>query len=542
MKLNGNDALNIKQNFVENSAIENNAFNNQINENDNSSLDSVKTKIHLLINNSLNLFKFLRNERGVYADAARFHPPQFHPASIATIGMGLISLCVANELDMIDSSEALVMQTLEIMSGKYLDYLPARNAKNGFFRHWINLVTGEREWNSEYSSIDTGILIAGALFCKTYFSDNKQIGLLADSLFLSIDWNSSIGNPDSGEIFMTFSEDGEGHAITKPFNEYMIVAWLAKNDYRNNSSATTLWEKFYLDPDSLLKSKFYDIELLTDNANHFLSSFVIQFPYYLCYPFTVNEKYRFYLNNAMVADKKYWQTIFNDSSKNHIWGTGAGASIVSSGYNADNFNYNPGIICSPHIIAGFIPVNPDGIHDINSICYDSLGLYYLPDSSQTDLLWRFSMDSLEWKANDIQGVDYSTMVFGLASHPLMLGTEFFEKYNNFQFPNNETNLEHDFKNSDYKNTLKLNLNYPNPFNRHTNISFKINIKGHVDLSIININGQIIRKLISKTLEAGEYKCTWDGTDAFNKHVSSGLYLYKIKFKDFQQTEKLMLLK
>ncbi|MFX0141687.1 MAG: T9SS type A sorting domain-containing protein, partial [Candidatus Hodarchaeota archaeon] len=469
------------------------------------SSDSLKIKIDLLLNNSLNLFNFLRNEKGVYADAARFHPPQFHPASIATIGMGLISLCIANEINIIDNAETLVLKTLETMSGKYPDYLPARNPNNGFFRHWISVNTGEREWNSEYSSIDTGILIAGALFCKNYFVDNQQIGILADSLYLSVDWNSSIGNPDSGEIFMTFDDNGKGLAVTRPFNEYMIVAWLAKNDSRNNMSATKLWERFYSNPDSLLKTSFYDYELLTDSADHFLSNFVVQFPYYLCHYFTVNENYLFYMKNAMMADKKYWQSTLSDSTQKHIWGTGAGASITGTGYNADNFENNPGKICSPHIIAGFIPVNLDGIKDLVSIYNDSLCLYNLPDSLNTELIWRFSIDSPLWKANDIQGVDYSTMIFGLASHPLILGTEFFREYNNFNFPKKTTNINHLFNK---KKNLKLNLNYPNPFNNTTNISFKINEKGDVDLSIININGQLIKKIISKTHEAGEYNYVW----------------------------------
>ena len=504
--------------------------------------DSIKMKIDFLLANSIGLFTFLRNDNGVYADAARFHPPQFHPVSVATVGMGLISLCIANELNIIENSESLVLQTLEIMSGKYAWFKPAKNPNNGFFRHWINLNTGAREWDSEYSSIDTGILIAGALFCKNYFKNNEQLGIIADSLYWSVDWNSSIGNPDSGEIFMTFDEDGNGLAITKPFNEYMIVAWLAKNDSRNNMLATKLWDKFYSDPDSLLKSAYHDYELLTDSADHFLSNFVIQFPYYLCHYFTANEKYLSYMNNAMLADKKYWQIIFNDSSKNHIWGTGAGASIVGSGYNADNFNNNPGKICSPHIIAGFIPVNPAGIQDIISIWNDSLGLYYLPDSINTELIWRFSIDSSKWTANDIQGVDYSTMILGLASHPLILGTEFFIEYNNFNFPKKATNINHHFNKKNNKTNFKLSSNYPNPFNNTTNISFKINVKGNVDLSILNINGQLIKRIISKTHEAGEYNYIWDGSDSFNNQVSSGLYFYKMRFKKFHQTEKLILLK
>jgi len=52
------------------------------------------------------------------------------------------------------------------MNGRTSGFVPARNPQNGFFRHWINMTTGERAWSSEYSSIDTGLLVIGALFSK----------------------------------------------------------------------------------------------------------------------------------------------------------------------------------------------------------------------------------------------------------------------------------------------------------------------------------------------------------------------------------------
>lgn len=55
-------------------------------------------------------------------------------------------------------------------------------------------------------------------------------------------------------------------------------------------------------------------------------------------------------------------------------------------------------------------------------------------NTNTSVLWRFSVNNPAWTAGALQGVDFSTMVFGLAAHPSMLGKEWFEKYNNFDFP------------------------------------------------------------------------------------------------------------
>ena len=43
----------------------------------------------------------------------------------------------------------------------------------------------------------------------------------------------TIADPQTGAIYMKFNEDGTGISTSMivPFNEYMIVAWLAQNDY-----------------------------------------------------------------------------------------------------------------------------------------------------------------------------------------------------------------------------------------------------------------------------------------------------------------------
>jgi hypothetical protein len=288
--------------------------------------------------------------------------------------------------------------------------------------------TGARAWNSEYSSIDSGILIAGALFCKSYFGNNDEIAQLADSLYLSVNWSDAIGNTDSGEIWMVFDEQGNGSLPAKPFNEYMITAWLAKNDWRDNSQATALWDNHYASPSTLPKKDYEGYELITD-ADHYLSNFVIQFPYYLCHPFTISDAYITYLTNAMNADLKWWS--LNSDQPEYIWGTGAGPALV--GYHADNFGNNPGIICSPQIIAGFVPLRSACLEDLEQLWESGLGRYDLPgDTNQ--VLWRFSTIQAGWIADGAAGVDWSTMVFGLAAHPDALGSNFFKTHNDFQFP------------------------------------------------------------------------------------------------------------
>ncbi|MFC1888096.1 CapA family protein, partial [Candidatus Cloacimonadota bacterium] len=81
----------------------------------------------------------------------------------------------------------------------------------------------------------------------------------------------------------------------------------------------------------------------------------------------------------------------------------------------------------------------------------------------------------------------------------------------------------------------LKQNYPNPFiggnnsrSGGTRIDFTILKDKKVSLEIYNIRGQLVRILLNDVVEKGDYSIHWNGTDKYNRNVSSGLYFYKIK--------------
>jgi hypothetical protein len=88
-------------------------------------------------------------------------------------------------------------------------------------------------------------------------------------------------------------------------------------------------------------------------------------------------------------------------------------------------------------------------------------------------------------------------------------------------------------------------NYPNPFNMETIISFTVPVSlsnSFTELVIYNINGETVKKLISKELTAGNYLTRWDGTNNANNIVASGIYFYTLKVSTRQVTGKMNLLK
>lgn len=91
-------------------------------------------------------------------------------------------------------------------------------------------------------------------------------------------------------------------------------------------------------------------------------------------------------------------------------------------------------------------------------------------------------------------------------------------------------------------SFSLHQNYPNPFNPATSISFSIAQKGEVNLTVYDLLGREVNTLVSTTLEAGEHKVEWDGSDNGGNDVASGVYLYKLRIGDTQQVKMMTLLR
>ena len=452
------------------------------------SITAQNDTLNLLFRNSYGVFELLRNDLGIYRDAKKFTGSDFHPASTASIGMGLVAVCIAHEMNWIEDAEEQILATLESLTGNNPPFNPDRNA-SGYFRHWISMTTGEQAWNSEYSTIDTGILMAGTLFSKKVFSDSDCIAHYADLLWESIDWSKAIQNPQTGGIFREMQENGEGKSetITLPFNEYMLVAWLAMNQEASPGKATELWNNHYAHPNSLPTKNYQGIEVLTDHPSHFLSSFVIQFPYYLCHHFTTDESYLHFFDNARKADSLWWAT--EKTLPPYKWGLGAGPVI--EGYHADAINNNPSCVYSPHIIAGFLPTYPAGQFDLIELYKEGEAIYTLPNEFQSEILWRRSRVNPSWSAGEVQGVDFSTMLFGLATLPQFLGVDFFRENNNFFEGSDNTDL--DCASVDIEDNLlkQAVAYYPNPTNESLSIEFTNSSFAPVYLTVFSIDGRVL---------------------------------------------------
>ena len=86
-------------------------------------------------------------------------------------------------------------------------------------------------------------------------------------------------------------------------------------------------------------------------------------------------------------------------------------------------------------------------------------------------------------------------------------------------------------------TFSLQQNYPNPFNPQTNITFALPERAKVRLEVFNVLGQKVMTLVNGTLKRGQHSISFDGS-----HLSSGIYIYRLKAGSFTANREMILLK
>ncbi|RPI00645.1 MAG: T9SS C-terminal target domain-containing protein [Calditrichaeota bacterium] len=82
--------------------------------------------------------------------------------------------------------------------------------------------------------------------------------------------------------------------------------------------------------------------------------------------------------------------------------------------------------------------------------------------------------------------------------------------------------------------------FPNPFNPQTTIEYQLPAARSVSLTVYDMRGRLVRRLVQAEQQPGIYAVVWDGRDDSGMKQSSGLYLFHFKADDFQKTHKVML--
>src|SRR5450631_467060 len=167
--------------------------------------------------------KYFNPENGLIADKSK---PDSH-SSIAAVGLGITSYVVGIERNLLSREEGVnrILTVLNFFHDGQQGPEEDAMGYKGFYYHFLHMDTGRRAWESELSTIDTAIFIAGVLTAACYFTGEnkaeKEIRNLAESLYRRIDWQWALNGgtmichgwkPESGFLNYYWNE-GYSEAI-----------------------------------------------------------------------------------------------------------------------------------------------------------------------------------------------------------------------------------------------------------------------------------------------------------------------------------------
>jgi hypothetical protein len=187
----------------------------------------------------------------------RWPTPSF--SSVAAVGFGLTAYIVGVERGWLAraSGRDRVLTTLRFFWSSPQSERPYQvTGHRGFYYHFLDMQTGHRFQQVELSTIDTGLLLMGALAVQQYFDgtdpDEAEIRALADSLYRRVEWDwasvrppeISMGwHPESG--FIEHDYDGYNEAmflyvlaLGSPTHAVPPEAW-------QEFTTTYQWAEFY---------------------------------------------------------------------------------------------------------------------------------------------------------------------------------------------------------------------------------------------------------------------------------------------------------
>jgi photosystem II stability/assembly factor-like uncharacterized protein len=87
----------------------------------------------------------------------------------------------------------------------------------------------------------------------------------------------------------------------------------------------------------------------------------------------------------------------------------------------------------------------------------------------------------------------------------------------------------------------LGQNFPNPFYPLTTFEYETLESDRVEITVFDLLGRPIRKLVDREQSPGAHRATWDGTDGNGRRVAPGFYLYSLRTGGHVETRRMVLL-
>ena len=279
------------------------------------------------------------------------------------------------------------------------------------------------------------------------------------------------------------------------------------------------------------------------------------------------------ISNNTISNNNYYgiscsyyssPSISNNTISNNNYGIYCYYSSSSISNNTISNNNDDGILCeyysSPSILNNILYDNSTGIYAESSPASLEYNLFYLNNTAGSGNLPSYFGNIITVNANG----DSCDTYCNLFMNPLFVDSLDFHLTASSPCidagdPTSPLDPDSTFAdmgafyfdqlNEIYDNEIQLVgfhlSNFPNPFNPTTTISYQLPENSEVELAIYNLKGQKVKQLVSNSagqLSAGQHSVVWNGKDDNGKSVSSGIYFYKLKTGNYEQTRKMILIK
>lgn len=490
-------------------------------------------------------FDFFWNEANPDNGLVRDRNASWSPCSIASTGFALSAICVGIEHGWVtrEAGGARVLTTLETFwNGPQGPDASGMMGYKGLFYHFLDMETGERVWDSELSTIDTALLLAGVLDARQYFSTDDPLDVeirdLADALYERCDWewarNGSAGIRMGWKPGTGFS----GFGLWRGYNEAMILYILALGSptFPVPESTWTYWTSGYVWATYYGQSYVIFPPLFGHQYSHCWIDFRHdQDAYMRSRGITYFENSR----RATIAAREYCiaNPFGHVGYSGDLWGLTASDDPLV-GYQAHGAPpaQNDNGTITPTAAASSLPFAPEIVLPTLHYMYDYLGAQMWGPYGFNDA---FNLN-YGWFATDVIGIDQG---------PILLMIENYRNGSIWERFTAHEDIQTGLARAGFLPTSGIGDppaeapaatfigQGPNPFRGATTVSFRLPAEGPVALDLVSVSGKLVRHLVSGTQAAGvhHYELDASGLDA-------GVYYFTLTFDGTRTSRRCVLVR
>jgi hypothetical protein len=454
------------------------------------------------------------------------------PCSIASQGFGFSSICVGIERGWIprDVGRDRVLLTLQTYwNGPQGPDASGMMGYKGLFYHFLDMNTGTRTWDSELSTIDTALLLAGILDAKMFFDRpdpaETQIRALADSIYHRVDWDF-MRNGNAG-IMMGW-KPGTGFAGFGQwigYNEAMILYILALGSPTHPvpESAWNAWTSGYVWATQYGYQYVLFPPLFGHQYSHCWIDFRSMADAYMRgkgIDYFENSRRATLAQQAYCAANPAGRVGYSDS----LWGITA--SDTPTGYRARGAPpyFNDDGTLNPTAPAGSLPFAPEA-------CISSLRTMWNQHRTRLWNVYGFK-DAFNLT---VEPDWYDTDFIGIDQGPIVMMIENYRSGSIWARFLSNPDIVQGLVRAGFQATVGVDRpgpvaaatldawTEPNPFTRSTTVRFRLPQAGPVRVAVYDVTGREVARLLEAERPAGDHTLRLDG-----QGLASGVYLIRLE--------------